>query len=397
MGLEMAGFETLLFSEINKDAAATFKANRRSDIVEIGDIYSFSDKEISGLTKNWKTLGISDIDLVAGGPPCQGYSGIGHRRTFQLEKQDIPSNQLFHQMIRVINGFRPRMFLFENVGGLLTSKWTREGQSGEIFRDVLTEFLKVSGYSVRWQFVHSKDYGVPQNRPRVLIVGIRDDQRFSLKPPTKSGETILAPTAIAEGLLPKPDHDYPNIEELLSDLCDPNYRGKHSTDSYLTPPLTRFQKQLRTRKNGDLLRKGDPLTDQEYSSHAPRIIEKFSYMIANNGEIPEGMRTKKFAQRVLPRQWGAGGPSITATSLPDDYVHYSQPRILTVREWARLQMFPDWYAFKGARTTGGRRRAGDPSIGQWERDVPKYTQIGNAVPVELARKIGLHLASILRK
>lgn len=397
MGLEMAGFETLLFSEINKDAAATFKANRRSDIVEIGDVYSFSDYEISSLTKKWKSLGIEDIDLVAGGPPCQGYSGIGHRRTFQLEKQDIPSNQLFHQMIRVINGFRPRMFLFENVGGLRTSKWTREGQTGEIFRDVLSEFLKVPGYSVRWQFVHSKDYGVPQNRPRILIVGIRNDQRFSLRTPLKSDETILAQTAIAEGLLPKPDHDYPNIEELLSDLCDPNYRGKYSTDSYLTAPLTRFQKQLRTKKNGELLKKGDSLTDQEYSSHAPRIVEKFSHMIANNGEIPEGMRTKKFAQRVLPRQWGAGGPSITATSLPDDYVHYSQPRILTVREWARLQMFPDWYVFKGARTTGGRRRAGDPSIGQWERDVPKYTQIGNAVPVELARKIGLHLAGILRK
>jgi DNA (cytosine-5)-methyltransferase 1 len=397
LGLEMAGFETLLFSEINKDAAATFKANRRSDIVEIGDVYSFSDYEISSLTKKWKSLGIEDIDLVAGGPPCQGYSGIGHRRTFQLEKQDIPSNQLFHQMIRVINGFRPRMFLFENVGGLRTSKWTREGQTGEIFRDVLSEFLKVPGYSVRWQFVHSKDYGVPQNRPRILIVGIRNDQRFSLRTPLKSDETILAQTAIAEGLLPKPDHDYPNIEELLSDLCDPNYRGKYSTDSYLTAPLTRFQKQLRTKKNGELLKKGDSLTDQEYSSHAPRIVEKFSHMIANNGEIPEGMRTKKFAQRVLPRQWGAGGPSITATSLPDDYVHYSQPRILTVREWARLQMFPDWYVFKGARTTGGRRRAGDPSIGQWERDVPKYTQIGNAVPVELARKIGLHLAGILRK
>jgi DNA (cytosine-5)-methyltransferase 1 len=119
-------------------------------------------------------------------------------------------------------------------------------------------------------------------------------------------------------------------------------------------------------------------------------------MIANNGEIPEAMRTKKFAQRVLPSHWGSGGPSITATSLPDDYVHYCQPRILTVREWARLQMFPDWYIFKGARTTGGRRRAGDPSIGQWERDVPKYTQIGNAVPVELARKIGVHLAGLLR-
>jgi DNA (cytosine-5)-methyltransferase 1 len=120
-------------------------------------------------------------------------------------------------------------------------------------------------------------------------------------------------------------------------------------------------------------------------------------MIANDSEIPEHMRTKKFAQRVLPRKWPEKGPTITATSMPDDYVHYSQPRILSVREWARLQMFPDWYLFKGPRTTGGRRRAGDPSAGLWERDVPKYTQIGNAVPVELARKVGRHLASLLMR
>lgn len=142
--------------------------------------------------------------------------------------------------------------------------------------------------------------------------------------------------------------------------------------------------------------KGASLTEHDFSYHAPRIVEKFTYMIGNDSEIPEHMRTKKFAQRVLPEEWGEKGPSITATSMPDDYVHYSQPRILSVREWARLQMFPDWYLFKGPRTTGGRRRAGDPSAGLWKRDVPKYTQIGNAVPVELARKVGLHLASLLK-
>ena len=90
-------------------------------------------------------------------------------------------------------------------------------------------------------------------------------------------------------------------------------------------------------------------------------------------------QTKKFAQRVLPERWPSKGPTITATSLPDDYVHYELPRILTVREWARLQMFPDHYEFSGKRTTGGRRRAGNPEDNDWSRDLPKYTQIGNAV------------------
>ena len=118
-------------------------------------------------------------------------------------------------------------------------------------------------------------------------------------------------------------------------------------------------------------------------------------MIASGGEIPEDMKTKKFAQRLLPEHWGEGGPSITATSLPDDYVHYSQPRVLTVREWARLQTFPDSYLFFGKRTTGGRRRAGDPDSGDWTRDLPKYTQIGNAVPVKLAEAIGKHLKKLI--
>jgi len=118
-------------------------------------------------------------------------------------------------------------------------------------------------------------------------------------------------------------------------------------------------------------------------------------MIANNGEIPEKFQTKKFAQRVFPKQWGPEGPNLTATSLPEDYVHYSQPRGPTVREWARIQTFPDWYQFCGPRTTGGRRRAGDPDAGIWDRDVPRYTQIGNAVPVQLARRVGEHLIAIL--
>ena len=98
-------------------------------------------------------------------------------------------------------------------------------------------------------------------------------------------------------------------------------------------------------------------------------------------------KTKKFAQRLLNKRWNGKGPNITATSLPDDYVHYSQPRTLTVREWARLQMFPDWYLFQGKRHTGGIRRAGNPQKGIFDREVPKYTQIGNAVPCLLAKAI----------
>jgi len=137
--------------------------------------------------------------------------------------------------------------------------------------------------------------------------------------------------------------------------------------------------------------------EHEYSRHHERIVAKFEHMLRNDGQIPVRHATKKFAQRLLPAHWGPEGPMITATSLPDDYVHFSQPRTLTVREWARLQCFPDWYEFSGTRTTGGLRRAGNPRKGIHAREVPKYTQIGNAVPVLLAQAIGNHFRSILRK
>ena len=120
-------------------------------------------------------------------------------------------------------------------------------------------------------------------------------------------------------------------------------------------------------------------------------------MIKNNGKIPAELQTKKFAQRILPKKWGNKGPSITITSLPDDFVHFSQARTPTVRECARMQTFPDWYKFAGKRTTGGIRRAGNPQKNIFDREVPKYTQIGNAVPVKLAESIGNHFIEILNK
>ena len=391
LGLEQAGFTPLLVSEINKDAMATYLANRQhydTGITQFYDVHAISNNRLDEMLKEWQRLGIKEIDLIAGGPPCQGFSGIGHRRSYKVEKEEIPSNYLFKEMTRIISKLRPKMFLFENVKGLLSARWTANGEKGEIWRAVQNDFRNINGgeYFVDFKLVQAKDYGVPQNRPRILMVGIRNDLGWI---PDKS--------AAASGLLPQKQGLPPNIEDVLSDLVDPEYISKKETKHYLCAPKTAVQKMLRTSRDGTTVAgKGAELKEQEYSSHKPRIREKFEYMLAHNGEIPESMQTKKFAQRVLPRVWGANGPTMTVTSLPEDYVHYLQPRALTVREWARLQMFPDWYEFKGARTTGGLRRAGNPQAGIWDREVPKYTQIGNAVPVELARKVGVHLASILQ-
>ena len=398
LGLEQSGFHPLLSCEISPSAAETYIANRSHlDFFPVADIYNLTDKDLGHLLKYWEyKLGIKDIDLVCGGPPCQGYSGIGHRRTFKLAKKEIPSNHLYQEMIRVISKIKPKIFLFENVRGLLTSRWSPEGIKGEIFREVLGAFQKINGYIVKWDMVFAKDYGVPQNRPRVLLVGIRDDVLSRYKNKKCKLLTEESISALEEGFLPMPYGKPPGIKELLSDLVDPKY-PKGSSDFYFLNAQNETQEKLRITQSGKLICKGDPLLDHEYSSHSEHIIKKFAHMIKNGGEIPDEFKTKKFAQRVLPETWDENGPNITAASLPDDFVHYSQPRSLTVREWARIQGFPDWYIFRGPRTTGGRRRAGDPSIDDWSREVPKYTQIGNAVPVELGRKLGFHFQNILNK
>lgn len=136
--------------------------------------------------------------------------------------------------------------------------------------------------------------------------------------------------------------------------------------------------------------------DQEYSRHSKAVVSKFAFMIKSEGKIHHQHRTKKFNQRLLPKRWDEDGPNITITSLPDDFVHFEQPRSLTVRECARIQTFPDWYRFVGPRTVGGSRRAGNPLEDNFSRTVPRYTQIGNAVPVDLAHAVGRHLADIIR-
>ena len=385
LGLEQAGFKPILFSELNKSASETYLANRQHEQPEcIGDIHDLSNRELTGLKQVWASDGIKEVDLVCGGPPCQGYSGIGHRRTFKVDRIEIPSNHLYMEMIRVIKAVKPKMFLFENVKGLLSSRWTPEGNKGEIWKAVLAAFQSIDGYDSRFALVRAKDYGVPQNRPRVLMVGIRSDLGWKSQP-----------GRVADGLLPEASGAPPHLEEAWGDLIDPDYLDSPATNRYPSPIDNEFQESMRTLPDGKKLRKGDPLEEHEYSQHSEFIREKYEYMLANDGEIAAKYKTKKFAQRVLKARWDEEGPNLTVTSLPEDYVHYSQPRSLTVREWARLQCFPDWYVFKGPRTTGGRRRAGDPYAGIWDREVPKYTQIGNAVPVKLALAVGKHLRSLL--
>lgn len=398
LGLEFAGFQPVYVNELNKDALETYLINREDKYPYLRDkrFHSHDIKAcinprfFNSLKRNLKKeFGSSEIDLICGGPPCQGFSGIGIRRSYSVEKKMLPSNHLYQDMSVFIDQIKPKIFLFENVEGLLASKWDSSGKRGEIFKDILEEFRNLKGYNIRWQLVYAKDYGVPQNRPRVLIVGIRKN----LFEPKTDDEG----KAMASGFLPEIEGGYPNLEDVFSDLIDKKFEYGGSTNHYPTDAKTYWQRQIRKLPNGNVLSKGDPITEQEYSNHNKKTQLRFEAMIKNNGKIPAELQTKKFAQRILPKKWGNKGPSITITSLPDDFVHFSQARTPTVRECARMQTFPDWYKFAGKRTTGGIRRAGNPQKNIFDREVPKYTQIGNAVPVKLAESIGNHFIEILNK
>lgn len=430
LGFENAGFVPIFVNEINKDALDTYLLNRHHSLgglrfsenpdLHCNDAQDLKGKRLKKLVSDLQAIRSIDyrlekgniksgtgstLDILAGGPPCQGFSGIGIRRSYDVHRKDIPSNHLYGRMAQIIRVLRPRIFLFENVRGLLNSRWTKRGNDF-IWPDVKAEFQKISGYDVRWSLVYAKDYGVPQNRPRVLLVGIRKDISRTSAVADMLCLSNDPEDAVACGFLPVPKaRDYPNLEDLLGDLEDPTIgsalrnqefpEGTFGTSNYPRLPISgSIQEKLRAAPSW-LPTQSVSLTDQEYSKHRLSVVQKFDYMLQNEGRIPAHFKTKKFSQRLLPRRWGEHGPNITATSLPDDYVHYSQPRVLTVREWARLQLFPDWYLFSGKRTTGGIRRAGNPIEGIFDREVPKYTQIGNAVPVGLAERVAKHFQLIL--
>ena len=243
LGFENANFTPVFVNELNKDAIETYLMNRHHELgglsfaentsLHCNDAQDLQGKRLEQLASDLSNIpeidfveekneqiksgGGSTLDVLAGGPPCQGYSGIGIRRSYAVDRKEIPSNRLYVRMAKIIRRLRPRIFLFENVRGLLNAKWTKDG--GEpIWPDVLKEFRRIPGYEVRWSLVYAKDYAVPQNRPRVLLVGIRKDilESCSFLEPGVHTED-----AVSCGFLPTGEAgSFPSLEELFSDLID---------------------------------------------------------------------------------------------------------------------------------------------------------------------------------
>lgn len=317
------------------------------------------------------------VDLLAGGPPCQGFSSAGRRRTGD------PRNRLVEHYLDFVELVRPRLVLIENVRGITYDFGAADDLAGKRnFADELAARLGAT-YHVYSDTVRCSSFGVPQHRPRFFLVGML---RSEFKQLPRGEDPFDGLRASNVRFLEKRSLSTSvTSRQAISDLetaragvgPSPDTKGY---DAIMAPrPLSSFQRLMSDGHQG-------PVTDTRLANHRSRTVERFARIIAEckasgrlniqlNREMRERYGIKKMATRVLD----PNAPSPTITSMPDDLLHYSEPRTLTVRENARLQTFPDWFVFKGKYTTGGELRA---------RQVPRFTQVANAVPPLIAEMWG---------
>lgn len=333
------------------------------------------------------------VHVLAGGPPCQGFSFSGKRQ------ESDPRNLLFEKYVRVVDAIKPSALVLENVPGMNVAHFTKasdgEGReyASESYYDKLRKSLESIGYKVHGKIVDASRFGVPQRRLRLIVIGLRKDiadkleggigRAFELLEAKR--EELLAelglPTAGAISA-----HDA--ISDLLvgglacKDCIDPS-SPKGFKEARYVGPITDFQALMHEHC------RNDEMNSMRLARHGDEVRERFRLILEQcipgvlmNQASREKFGLKKHRVYVMsPRE-----PAPTITTLPDDVVHYAEPRILTVRESARLQSFPDWFQFRGKFTTGGAKRT---------KECPRYTQVGNAVPPLLARAIGLAVTATL--
>ena len=326
------------------------------------------------------------VDLVAGGPPCQGFSTAGRR------KEDDERNNLVKKYIKFIRLVQPKIIFFENVKGF-TQQFGENKTKGKIYSNYVTNALyrdgiDYIGYDVFGQLVDFSEFGVPQKRTRFILVGIRKDYKTSLK--AKEFFDLIKNNKY-EFIVNKGIEINPNLETAISDLLIEEKKLIDSPDtknyktSLYSKPKSKYQKLMRKDFNYDI---PDSHRFAKHSEHTIKLFSKLIKHTTKGKRLSEQERkifdVKKRSIVVLHPE----KPTPTITTHPDDYIHYCEPRILTVREYARLQSFPDNFEFKGKYTTGGKLRI---------KEVPRYSQIGNAIPPLFGEIVGLALKELINE
>lgn len=376
-------FETLKHNLVGNDGACPHKYEWPSWLekrpIEISHFIAEHGKHLTSLK--------GKLDLLAGGPPCQGFSLAGRR------KSNDPRNELFKHYVELVRLLEPAFLLLENVKGISvafrkpTKGHSENGQVEKPFSERIKEDLDSAGYAVFTRLIRAMDIGVPQFRPRYIMLAIRREflKKVSGFDPFHDFETRRIEFLETKGLNTR---QAVTVRQAISDLeidgkelisCADSVGFKQITYSH---PRTKYQRLMHGELNGtapNSLRLANHR--EETSRRFKQIITSCRHGVQLSAKDRMLFGLKKHC--VVPLD--GDQPSHTLTTLPDDFLHYSEPRILTVREYARLQSFPDWYDFKGKYTTGGDRRL---------KECPRYTQVGNAVPPFLAEFLGLLLIDL---
>lgn len=316
LGLEMAGFNHIALIEIDKVASETLVKNRPKWNVLCEDIEQIANRDLE------KEFGIKkyELDLLSGGPPCQSFSYAGKR----LGIEDVRGTMFYHYAT-FLNKLQPKMFLFENVKGLLNHD---KGKTLNIILDV----LKQQGYNIKYDVLNAYDYGVAQKRERLIIIGIREDleDKINFNFPIKHEKKLV----LKDILL-----DVPKSE------CAKYSKEKEKIFS-LVPP-------------GGYWKDIDPQTAKKYMKSCWHM---------------KGGRTG------ILRRLSLDEPCLTILTTPQmkqtERCHPLEVRPFSIRETARIQSFPDEWEFVGTISA-------------------KYKQIGNAVPCNLAKEIGIEIIKAL--
>lgn len=370
LGLHNAGWKGLFAIEKNKDAFRSLEYN----LIEQKQHFNWptwlpqSNHEINEVIDNYKAKLIKlkgKVDLVAGGPPCQGFSMAGRR------KESDSRNDLIKSYIQFIELVQPKLIFFENVKGF-TLEFKKNKDKGKEYASFVLSELNSLGYSVEGKLVNFGEYGVPQKRTRFILIGVRNDVAKKSKKTAADFFNLIEGNRF-EFLEKKGLSIDTNLKDAISDLLKSN-GVKQSPD---TPRFKAGVYAASQSNYQELMRDGveNAIPDSHrFPHHRPDITAKFGYILANarkNKDVDASIRERYNIKKhtIIPLDGDEKSPTIT--TLPDDYIHYSEPRILTVREYARIQSFPDWYKFQGKYTTGGRVRT---------QEVPRYSQIGNAIP-----------------
>lgn len=323
LGFEMAGFDVLLAIEYDPSIAEAYKLNHPKTRMLVADIRKLP------LEQTFSEY-VGEIDVVFGGPPCQGFSQKGQRKTINDER-----NFLFKYFVSVVTYLRPLYFVMENVPNLLTTEQS-------YFKKEIEALFEQHGYHLETGVLNAADYGVPQNRRRAVIIGKRNE---------------TAPK------LPKPLSKQVTIWEAISDLAYLNSSEGTEISEYRIQPESKYQKKLR---------KGSKALHNHISTrHSALVLERLQMIPPNSGRevLPVEHLTKSIYSGTWTRM-GKDEISVTITTRFDTpssgkFTHPYLHRAITVREAARIQSFPDTFHFIGTKSS-------------------QMKQVGNAVPPLLA-------------